>query len=81
MIEFGTLTKDEAIRGPMPWARVVCRDQPPTLTASPSIHPSGLLQWQAAEFDRDVGRIREELEMLTAAWLVRYEGCDGLART
>lgn len=29
----------------------VTRDQPSTLTLRPSVHPSGLLQWQAKEFD------------------------------
>ena len=33
---------------------------PATITTCPSIHPSGLLQWQAGEFDREVPQAVEE---------------------
>lgn len=65
MIEFGTLTKDEAIRGSMPWARIVCRDQIPTVTLRPSIHPRGLLQWHDSRYDEG---LVEAIEETRASW-------------
>lgn len=68
MIEFGALTKDEAIRGLMRIGTLSrsCYGQetvqywtPPTLSLRPSIHPSGLLQWQAGEFDGQAERTVE----------------------
>ena len=37
----------------------VSPDLPPTLEPTPSIHPRGLLQWQAGEFDAQATRAVE----------------------
>lgn len=73
MIEFGTLTKDEAVRGIRRLGTIAQRcygqgasnDAAPTLTAKPSIHPSGLLQWHAEQYDEG---LVEAIDETRASW-------------
>jgi len=58
---------------------VYSRDEPPSIRPTPSIHPSGLLQWQAGEFDREAEKnVEAERPGLCArypddcSWRARY---------